>query len=47
MEAVTAVRYVKSAIFAEVTGERIYERTQKKGRLRGLTKIFHRMLHVV
>lgn len=30
------VRYVKSAIFAEVTGERIYERTQEKGRWRGL-----------
>ncbi|CZZ20708.1 Uncharacterised protein [Enterobacter hormaechei] len=30
MEAVTAVRYVNSAIFAGVTGERIYERTQEK-----------------
>jgi hypothetical protein len=30
MEAVTAVRYVKSVILAGVTGERIYERTQEK-----------------
>ena len=27
MEAVTAVCYVKSAIFAGISGERIYERT--------------------
>ncbi|KTI77309.1 hypothetical protein ASU80_20700 [Enterobacter hormaechei subsp. xiangfangensis] len=37
MEAVTAVRYVNSAIFAGVKDERIYEKRQKK---RPLTRPF-------